>query len=231
MDPLPMSQTPPQPIYSVQVELEARALHVRVLARDRVAFTQLAETTLEYVVLGVQKKFPKADEHDIYTAVHDTLMKYQSNPAIYDPNRGPLIGFFIMAARRDYQNLIAKEDRHAKKTVSFETFVADPDSDAEIEIEFPGGIDAAEQVLRNLRNGEIDANIARLFPDLQDWAILYLMMLRVRDTEMYALDMGIEDVSVEEKRQMVKRAKDRVRAFCLRHKSELLREATAGSHD
>lgn len=220
-----------QPKSDNDMEREARRLHVRVLEGDRTALSMLAELVVPPLVRRLARKHPERAGDEIETAVHDAFLTYMKAPSKYDPARSALFAYLFISARGDLLNAINSQKRRDGRIEQLGNRVADEGDESEPLLELPGPADTARTAALNLRNGEIDANIARLFPDSEDWGILHLMIHGVRETEQYAIEMGIEALPIEEQRTQVKRAKDRIRAVCLRHKDELLGEASQGSHD
>ena len=158
-------------------------------------------------MVGVRKT---VDDILVQDAVTDALLAYVQEPTKYDPTKSGLLSYLSMSAYGDYLNMVAREQRRAKRQVPIET----------VEQRLEAGNywveDVEETVLRNLgtlnneERSQIQMKIIEQFPDPRDRQLLRLLLDGERKTAAYSTVLGIQESDPTEQRRIVKRNKDRL---------------------
>ncbi len=180
-------------------------IHKRLIAKDPIAPAELAEVFLEPLVKSIASSFSFVkDDHKIQDAVTDTLISYIQRPSQFNPLKSNLWSFLVMSAKRDLQNINAKQYRlDIKEKVSESVEVLMDSGNKEIE-------KINDLPLNNVISMEMQQRMNNLFDDPKDREILELMLHGERVTEKYSLILGIENLSISEQRKIVKQHKDRI---------------------
>src|SRR5262245_31282044 len=97
-----------------------RALHARLLARDPVAPSELADLYLPPLAAWLLRRFPQVDPHLVEDAATDAALDTAQHPERYDPARLPLGSYLRMAARGDVLNALQKVRRRANGQTSLD---------------------------------------------------------------------------------------------------------------
>jgi len=181
-------------------------IHKRLITRDPIAPAELAEAFLEPLVKKLTMLFPLVkDDHKIQDAVTDTLINYIQKPLQFDPSKNSLNGFLIMSAKRDLQNILAKQYRlKTKEKVSECVEVLSDSGNKQLERIF------INSPVGNLIEKEMRQKINVLFDEPKEREFLDLMLHGERVTEKYSAVLGIENLPISEQRKIVKRHKDRI---------------------
>jgi len=79
--------------------------HVRLLAGELGVGEDFADEFLPILTQRLRRRWPRADQGVISTAVNDALLIYLRAPRHYDPSRLPLEAFLLLIADRRYRNL------------------------------------------------------------------------------------------------------------------------------
>ncbi|MEA2576277.1 MAG: hypothetical protein QOH93_3575 [Chloroflexia bacterium] len=187
---------------------EEYAFHQRVLARDPVAFSQLAEWLYASLVRDTGRRARSrssvaVDMMLVEEAVGEALLKYNDAPERYDPEQATLHTYLVMAAYRDFQNATSKERRHAQRQA---TLVGDDSA----EIDVPDGRSELDNLLNRISVEEWWSLVESTFSEPADRQLVIMLANGVRATESYARVLGITGLPAEEQAREVKRAKDRV---------------------
>ena len=179
-------------------------LHNRLLSDDPTATGEFFNIAAPELERHLRARFPSLAvgvDPDIYlSAVFDALTDYFKNPGKYDPDKSAIMTYLRMAARRDMQNLLRKESRHAAGRISIE----------DVEFRQSDGNDMAERVAENL-------DVRREIEDLErgmtseERAVFSLMLEGERSTRAAAEAMGVGDLPPTEQTREVKRVKDRIK--------------------
>lgn len=174
--------------------------HRRVCARgDPTAFAELAEWLYDPLVQDVHKRAGNhADPIFVEEAVGQALLDYHDKPESYDPNRGSLQGYLVMAAYRDFQNAWARENRLTEHQVS----LFDP---AFREDDIVGGQEGVDDQVE-----ELWAVIDEIFPDPTERRIVELIVKHVRSPEPYIQLLHISDLPDDEQLRQVQLVKYRI---------------------
>lgn len=186
------------------LQAELLELHNRHMSDDPVATEEVFNIAAPELERHLRLRFPSIAvgvDPDIYTsAVFDALTDYFKNPGKYDPTKGGLMGYLKMAARRDMQNLLAKEKRHAKGRVSLES----------VEFRQSDGNDISERVAEEI-DGRREIEDLKQGMTSEERAVLSLILEGERSTRVAAEVIGIGDRPSAEQAREVKRVKDRIK--------------------
>ncbi len=183
---------------------ELLRLHERLLANDPVAsldtfqiVTPILERYLRYQFVSMG---PSVDPDIYLSAIHDALTDYFKKPQKYDPNRSGLLTYLKLAAKRDLQNLLRKESRHAKNRISFE----------DVGFSRSSGNNVSEEAINKIE-GERLATEAMQGMTNTERAVFCLMIDGDSSTESAADAVGIGHLSQREKAREIKKIKDRIK--------------------
>ncbi len=176
-------------------EDEEKRLLADLRAEARTAQNALARRFLPLLVAFLRGRYPRATDDHVNGAADEALMSLIERPARYDPTRGPLSTYLRLSAVGDLKNAFAGDARHRAVALDSVADVPNPRNP----------IDATENPLDDPR---VAAEVAALAPD--ERAVLELMCEGVRDTDEYAEELGVLHLSIEERRAVVKRAKDKL---------------------
>ena len=184
-----------------------RQLHSRLLQQDPVAPSEFAETFLDELVRRLRGKAgPGYEETLLKDAAIDALLDYVQHPSKFDPNKSAILTYLTMAAYGDLLNMIAKEQRRKRREVPLQV----------VEETLSAGnntIERENQVLTGItgtKRDELLRRVAETFPDKRDRKLLNLMMDGERKTAAYTNILGIQGLTLDEQRKIVKRHKDRI---------------------
>src|SRR5687768_16136890 len=101
----------------MQEEWFAR-VHARLLAGDPTAPAELIESVGDALAERLARKAPRFANSELITdAVTDSLFSYIRRPEQFDPAKGELLPFLLMAADRDLRNALAKQRRRRGKEI------------------------------------------------------------------------------------------------------------------
>lgn len=185
---------------------DERALHARLLAGDLTAPAELATRYLPDLVRVLKNRHADVaarDESIVLDAATDALLGYALSPSDFDPDRRRLTGYLYMSADGDLRNALAKAWKEARREIVFSP-VELLDLDRNTEDTNPGARNLDEQVLW--------ARICTVVPDPLEQRVVALMIDGTRETEAYAVVLGLSDRPPSEQARDVKRVKDKLRA-------------------
>jgi RNA polymerase sigma factor (sigma-70 family) len=191
-------------------------IHERMLEGDPTAPSELTEEVLGPVLEKIRKKFPRLSDPDAAVdAVHDSLISYLKRPSQFDPKKGRLLGFLVMAAERDLRNSLAKTKRRDKKETASEN----------VEVLIPDGNEEAEEegLVAWLDAQDMRQAIDELFDNPTDRALVTLILDGERSTEAFSEILGFQELPIEKQRVEVKLHKDRIKKKLQRY-GESIRE-------
>jgi len=187
-------------------------IHSLILTGDALALSRLFDLYGSYLIKVIKRRYPKCAKSDsalILEAVNEGLFGYFRNPKTFNPSLSSLKRFLEVASERDLQNLLTKHAKHVKGRIEVS-------EDVELEENFwnrvkksNGSTDGQlidEESLR-LVNSELEKH----FDNQIDVEMAKLVLAAERETEAFAALLDLEDLSVEQQREEVKRNKDRVK--------------------
>jgi len=193
-------------------------LHERILVEDPTAHAELSELLLPVITKRLEKRFPNLFDPDLIDiAVTDALLSYFEKPKQFQPNKKSLENYLVMSARGDLLNSL-KPRKVDENSHSLLEDVELWDSYAENNVEGYVAIDETDiedEVFIKL--SPIIQKIKELFPDPVDQELVEMLMREIRETDEYARVLGIEHLSLEEQKNIVKRNKDRIKKTIIRN--------------
>jgi len=151
----------------------------------------------------------KTDRDDLRNeAAGQAICDLSKEPSIYDPNRGKtLFGFLRTSAKRDLQNLLAKEERHNKNREFVEL--------SSIDGKYSRGADGDPSVAAENRE-EAGIALRKILPVVREGLsevekrVLDLILDGEKKTSVFAQACGISDLPKDEQEKEVKRLKGKV---------------------
>lgn len=191
-------------------------LHNRLISGDVIVSAEIAEYFIPFLIGKLNRLFQNIDDpHLIETAVIDALMDYLSKPNQYDPSRGNLFSFLILKAKSDLLNFLSPKKIDQAQVDLAEIVELDNDSSV-YGVELIDEImDVEELITNNL--SPIWNRLSSIIPDRTDQKIVKLMMDGIRETDVYAEVMGIQNLPDDEQSRIVKQNKDRLKKVIQRH--------------
>lgn len=202
-------------VISEENKIKWGELHNRLISGDVIVSAELAEFFMPLMIGRLNRGFQNIDDpHLIETSVVDALMDYLTRPNQYDPNRGNLFSYLILKAKSDLLNYL----RQNKKDQSFLNLaeIVELEEDSSVYgVELIDDIDIETIVIDKL--SPIWNRLLTIIPDEKDQEIVKLMMNCVRETEIYAEVIGIQNLPDEDQFRIVKQNKDRLKKVILRH--------------
>jgi RNA polymerase sigma-70 factor, ECF subfamily len=184
----------------------ALSIHTRLLRLDPVAPAEFIEAFLSELVLRLRAKAgPNSEDTFIRDAATDAILYYVQHPSKFNPAKSALLTYLTMAAYGDFLNMIAKEKRRLKHEIRLEP-VEDSLDDGNNIIE----PENEELDITTTEKVELLRIVNEAFPDARDRAILDLMMNGERKTMAYCEILGLNDLSPDQQRKIVKQHKDRI---------------------
>src|SRR3989344_1392382 len=97
------------------IELE---LHMAVQDKKDIALSKLDKLYGPKIVQILKYKYQTAarrDEMLLLEAVNEALLGYYNNPGTFNPEKYKLFSFLLVAADRDLQNILLKEQKHLNR--------------------------------------------------------------------------------------------------------------------
>jgi hypothetical protein len=188
------------------------SLHRRLFDGDPVASADLASSYLNPLIAQLSKQNRVADDL-IEEAAEEALVSLIKNPGSFNASRNksdrPLFAYLLMSARRDLQNLLARENRRRCRFVRLESVEHSPDGG-----KYLSRHDDPSAAL--MLQEEAEQASRRLLPGVRDGlndgelAALELLLQGERKTALYARALRIEHLPKKEQAAQVKRVKDKL---------------------
>ena len=190
-------------------------LHNRLISGDVIVSAEIAEFFLPLLISKLNSVFQDIDDpHQIETAVIDTLMDYLLKPNQYDPDRGNLFSYLILKAKSDLLNSLSPKKIDQVRVDLAEIVELDNDSPV-YGVELIDEMDVEELITNNLSS--VWNRLSSIIPDRTDQEIVRLMMDGIRETDVYAEVIGIQNLPDDERSRIVKQNKDRLKKVIQRH--------------
>jgi hypothetical protein len=194
---------------------EESNLHRRLVEADPVASADLAKAYLIPLIGSLRRSNSRhVPQEFIEDAAGEALMCLIKNPEAFDASRNrarfPLFAHLRLAAQRDLQNILKREERHWRRRVSLKRVELSPSAgkylgrneDPSEALQLREEVEKADgEILRFVREGLSDG----------ERQALELMLQGERRTAAFARVLGIEQLSKEEQRSEVKRVKDKLK--------------------
>jgi DNA-directed RNA polymerase specialized sigma24 family protein len=195
-------------------------LHTAVREKKDIALSKLDKMYGHQIAQILKYKYQtaaKRDETLLFVAVNEALLGYYNNPDTFNPEKYKLFSFLLVAADRDLQNILLKEQKHLNRK--------DLPEDVELQENFwntiikpHGSTDDTIQLEETMTT--IQNVIERLFPNEKDIILAYMVLAHERETEPYSEVLEIEDLTMSEQRAEVKKHKDRIKKVLERNDVE-----------
>lgn len=184
-----------------------KTIHQRLIEHDPVASVELVEFYIESIVRRLTSLFPKLDDpHFVHDAVVDALLNYVQHPERFNPIRGKLSAYLFMSARGDLLNRLKSEARRRAREMRLEDVELHPTlrnmlvEGEDEEVDIPSGMSISD----------LKDSVRQVVTNQTDRKLLELMLDGESKTECYGEVLSISDLPIDEQRQQVKRAKDRL---------------------
>ena len=190
-------------------------LHNRLISGDVIVSAEIAEFFLPLLIRKLNSAFQDIDDpHLIETAIIDTLMDYLSKPNQYDPDKGNLFSYLILKAKSDLLNSLRPKKIDEVRVDLTEIVELDGDSTV-YSVELIDEMNIEELITNDL--SPIWNRLSSIIPDSMDQEILKLMMNGIRETDVYAEVIGVQNLPEDERSRIVKQHKDRLKKMIQRH--------------
>ncbi len=182
--------------------------HERILKDDSTAFAELCEVALDYISDFINRRLSMPDQELCDSLAIDTLLKYREAPEKYNPQKSSLRTYLCMDARGDMLNELEKRKRRNKRIVQLdEEFVELQSEDGNsIQEDIDDWLLKYTSISREQLLQELSDELSPI--DIQ---IVISMSDGIRDVEHYSAIIGVQNLSAEERKREVKRAKDRIK--------------------
>jgi RNA polymerase sigma-70 factor, ECF subfamily len=186
----------------------SRQIHQRLLAKDPVAPSELAEAMLIPLSRRLRGFFRAVDEELIYDAAVDAILTYVQHPESYNQEKSGLFTFLTISARGDLLNLLKKEGKRKKHEFFSESVELTEASRNRRE-----SLQSSDEMgpLEILEHREALKLISNLIEGPRDRDLLELMLAGERKTSAFARTLGLENLDAAEQRKIVKQHKDRLK--------------------
>jgi hypothetical protein len=171
----------------------------RQLVADPDTAGAFAELVLGPLETDLARRFRQADPDQVCEAAGTAVLFLVKNSTRYDPSRSPLPAFLRLVAGRDLRNLRQAEYRRRRKQIPWDA----------VEHDLPAGNDSEEDFTMD-DYPTFQAAVAEL--DEADRRAVELMRDGERDTDVFAEVFGVADRPADERKAIVKREKDRIKA-------------------
>ena len=201
--------------YSLPTREEELILHRRLAAADPVASADLAKTYLLRLIASLRRSNSRRVPTEfIEEAADEALMCLVKNPNGFDASRNraklPLFAHLRLAAQRDLQNILRREERHWRRRVSLKRVELSPSAG-----KYLGRNDDPSEALQlreeaEKADGQILCFVRQGLGD-GELRALELMLQGDRQTAAFARVLGIEHLSKEEQQAEVKRVKGKLK--------------------
>lgn len=181
------------------------ALHKRLVEGDPTAPAELFLAAAEPLAELLRGR-GRGDPAPVHDAVVDALMDLSKKPHSYEPQKGEVWTFLVVAARRNLSNLLRSHRRARNREFRF----------MGVAVGQPAGnlpqVNSGEDADRKLAGERLAAITDQVMGGMneQDLSVLRLIADGVRDTGPYAHVLQVGDLPEAEQRRKVKNAKDRL---------------------
>ena len=172
--------------------------------------TRWSQAVLPFLLDEVARKFPRTDEQLVADGVIDAVLDYCTRPQQFDASHDvPLDQFLSAAAWRNVSNELRGERRRKQR----ERKVGGKKRESDVALD-PAAGNIRQEELQELEEKR-KAMLAAL-DDPKDKEMMALRLNGVRDTAAFARVLEITHLTERERREEVKRRKDRVVRFLRR---------------
>lgn len=176
---------------------EEADLHERVLAADPVASVDVF-SALMTPLMAVLRRDLQCDEDQAWDSAIDAVFEYLEAPSVYNAHRGRLSTFVTQVAKRRAIDRIRARSAESRREKEFGTLV---------ELRTPA---PKEEMERTLEAQQLWKKVEEVIGDQRDRRALALILDGERSTEALAEVLGLDHLSVPDRRREVKRHRDRL---------------------
>jgi len=188
-----------------------REIHDRLVQGDKVASAELAEALLDRLVSELKRRFPGESDQDLFVdATIEAVMSYIKRPGQFDLDRRSLRGYLLMAADRDFRNLLDRRRRFRVQKAAVEDFASGRNRVLET-LADSDGVDPPAEAIHREDEEAYQRFLSANFVDLVDRRLADLILNNERSTDRFSEILGIQDKPIEQQRKIVKKHKDRVK--------------------
>jgi RNA polymerase sigma-70 factor (ECF subfamily) len=193
-------------------------IHNRLLKRDPVAGDEFWKVLIDPLLKTLGKIWPDLiddREHVLVDAATDAILEHIQNPDRYNHALSQLFTFITLAARRNVVNALKKLGARMEQEIPYSDFeLLEGEGNNEI-----GG--ERDDTHAKLEWEELFRGVQEAFNDDKDRQAARLILSKVRSTEVFADIYGLERLSGQEKRRVVKQHKDRIKYKLKKHGVDL----------
>ncbi len=196
-------------------EEEARALYERLLAGDPTAPSDFAVAYLDCLTDWLVKhNWSTLHPNDCATAAGEAILALIKNPKTYNPKRQTLEVYLRKSAQGDLMNILRSERRHRKGRADWEAvehssaagkYLGDEETNPEFVLE------RRQEEARTTINLPSVPESVQAGLTSEEEKVLELIQMRERRTAVYAVALGISQLSFGEQKKEVKKVKDRLK--------------------
>jgi RNA polymerase sigma-70 factor (ECF subfamily) len=188
------------------------AIHHRLVDRDPVAPTDLAEMVLDPLCARVRRRFPSiTDATMIHDAVVDAVLTYAEQPERFDPSKRGLLGYLMMSAEGDLKNALRARSRVEARRSDLEVVELAPSRGNKRSMSYRLSDRIEEQVVDAMTTTVILKKVATVADNPSDAAALQMLIDGERSTDRFAEVFGLSHLDPAERKRAVKRHKDRLK--------------------
>lgn len=200
---------------------EEIAIHKLILAKDSLALAKLYKlytNPILYTLVSWAPKYAHMDRALINEAINEAFFSYSKNPSTYNPDKKTLLSFLVMAAKRDFLNILEREKKH---TIGKQELPEDVELEEKIWNSSIGNKHTPEsQLITKQVKEALVTELALYFNSETDIEMAKLVLLKVRETEKFSEILEIENLTKEEQQSEIKRHKDRIKKILERNNVE-----------
>jgi RNA polymerase sigma factor (sigma-70 family) len=193
-------------------------LHSRLLSFDPTAPSDFIDDFLPSLLDALHGAFPDhmlSDPTIVDDCAIDTLLHFAERPQRFDPERGTLWTYLYVDAKGDILNALDRETRRRRRELSILPTVALEEQNRNEQQEKESFHlvfqDDSDYLPAGVSGISLEAEVNNILSDPKDLALIELIVAGVRETERYAEILGITELSPQEKRQHVKKVKDKLK--------------------
>lgn len=180
-------------------------LHARALTGSSEALNDIGQMALPFLVCALRRRFPRVTNDEIESAVDDALLDYMRRPTCFDPNRGTgLIGFLLCVAQHNLLDYVRREVRRRKAESAYLDRMSVLRSESWPSHEALGVIQRAMAMIRDPSDKDV----------LARW-------LNGEDSLSLSIGLGLDHLSICERRRRVHQTLERILKRLRRRSSEL----------
>ncbi len=188
--------------------------HSRLLERDPTAPADLAQAVLGVVLERLRRKYPNfVHDGDLDDSVADAILSYCERPEQFVPSKMSLLAYLTMSADGDFRNALARARRRSRRVLSLEVVEESP---ARRKTMHERAHSADDIVIERMESERLTERVRAAAHSPAEIRILQLMVDGERRTDHFASVLGVQRLSVNDQRRLVKQVKDRLKKRLVR---------------